>query len=61
MNTHNREHYADHPYMLGICVILVSLIVGLIPITINNHLGSRNPDSAPVVLGEAGLWKILKR
>lgn len=65
MNTHSHdrhlEHHAENPYLLVICVALASFIVGLIPITISNHLGSNNPDSAPVTLGEAGLWNALGR
>ncbi|MBP0019016.1 MAG: hypothetical protein J7647_15890 [Cyanobacteria bacterium SBLK] len=62
-HTHDRplEHHAEHPYLLVICVALASFIVGAIPITISNHLDSSNPDSAPLILGEAGLWNALGR
>lgn len=58
---HHLEHHAEHPYLLVLCVVLASFIVGLVPIAISNNLSSSNADTAPVTLGEAGLWNALGR
>lgn len=68
MNTHTHspdrslEHHVEHPYLLVISVFLASLIVGLLPIAISSNLAtSSNQDTAPITLGEAGLWNAVGR
>lgn len=52
----------ESPDLMIVCIFLASLILGLLPITINPHLASTpTQDIAPVPPTEAGLWSAVGR